>query len=171
MTLTIIPTRLPILEPMAYAYKAACLADLPEALEVANDAMTGMGLPHLDVSQVPLERNYRMALLESYEMVQAWPTVGITVWGVDAAEMWQQPGHGTWQGQMEVRAFLQASDPQTLDGLLQRWGVALWLVALNNSPLAGAVLDLDSFSYGMSENSGTANERVVVAEWKYKFRT
>lgn len=172
MALDLVPSRLPSLEGYKAALKAAIAADWA-------DAVTAVQADYPDPDMViELPKRITTETISRYEQVRAWPTVSI-IGGIDAlTQPTDQPGHGQWTGSVQVVAYLQ-DNTRLADGaprmpyLIERYQCALWLIVINNNPLAGAQLVDGTMELGDTgaEEIGGKHLAAVGLRYDVRYRT
>lgn len=169
MALTVIPPQigLPTLEPVRNAVYNALQADLPAALQLIANTYTNPPLT------LPTEIAYSQEVVNSYDLIQMWPTVCVFSGAFNNQQPKQQLSGGVWHGELFIRAFLQDTDPDALTVSLERYGAAIWLVVVNadvNRQLAGAEIDFGSEEIEPDQTGGVQNERAVQVSFSVWFR-
>lgn len=166
MALAIIPRTLPSLE----AYKAALCAALDANwTDAAAAVAAAYPSPALTLTK---PQGFAAATIERYEAVPKYPYCTVEGYNVRVAAPHEVHGSGVWEGTIEVAVFVQESDRAKMAAYLDRYAAAVWLIAVNTDPLAGARLDYGSVAMETAEPAGnTANRRAVSVMWDVRFRT
>ena len=156
MTLAIIPRTLPSLEAYADALCAVIASDWSDAAAALAARYPSPSLTLTAPAAVEQE------LIERYEHVPRYPYATVTGSNLRVVTAHETRGGGVWQGQIEVDVFVQESNRGRMARLLQRYAAAVWLIAINNDPLAGARIDYETVAMETSEPArNNANRRAV----------
>lgn len=173
MAIDTIPSRLPWLEAYKAAIAEAVTSDWQDAVDAVNEKAIATGLAAV---AMPAPVDTLIATVERFEQIKRWPCLVVEGGNLRVELPGEQQGYGQWLADIDLQLFMQDSDRPRLAQMIDRAGAALWLIAINNDPLAKARVDYATFAMESSEpaelmGNARPHARAVSVAYSVRFRT